>query len=131
MDLSGVGERVYLPNAAERLASLHAIEWAEGWQYATSWRFVRGLWTDEQRAAARREPPAELLIPPTDSGEWEANGNIGQLSHRGRTWDVLVPAWCHDESVVMQKVYWRRPGWNRPPWHHRSRISVERESVHL
>jgi hypothetical protein len=112
------------PTAAEQLRRSHLIEWAEGWQYARTYRIVRGL-NDETRPAAMAEAPAELLLPP-DGERWERNVDCGTDG-----WDVVVPAWCNDGTAVLQRVHWRRPGWSRQPWHRDSHLSIARPDVHL
>ena len=115
----------YYPDAAERLARWHAIEWADEWQYAKTYRLVHGLNDEAARKAATADPPAELLVPPDGQG-WERNVDCADGG-----WDVVVPAWCKDDTAVLQRVYWRRPGWGRPTWDIKTHLSVPRKDVQL
>lgn len=92
---------------AERLAGQHARETAEGWQYATVWRF----------ASLHHTQP--VLGPPEGDG-WEINTDVGD---RGQV--VVEPSWS-DGTIVMQSTRWRRryPGMTNAHPHRKLGVRV-------
>lgn len=90
--------RLYVPTAVEQVGRLHAMEFADDWQYATVWRMARSgqRWT--------------TLGPPPGVG-WEINSN-----YQGGVKQQIVPVWS-DGSIVMQLTPWRRRVVGMRPWH--------------
>lgn len=115
------------PTKAERQASEHRDEWSYGWQYATVFRQVRDLDTEQKRDAVRRGGPPSFFKPPEGDG-WEINTDKHRhVTPPGRT-HVTPPDWCKDGTVLTQRLYWRRPRPGMQPWQKEAHLSFCRDS---
>lgn len=85
-----------MPDPAEYLEQMHAIEWAQGWQYATVWRPADEPWPEDEQ------------LPPAGSG-WERNTHYRD---------------GYEKKVRTQVTYWLRRAPGMVPWQREAHLSI-------